>query len=77
MKRFLSASFLALALGIPAFAQHPILCCDYNGDHVTIVGADGMPNPNPLTPPAQCAATKGCSFLADFQFVAQRVQVAN
>jgi hypothetical protein len=48
---------------------------DANGD--TIVGPDGMPTPNPLAPPAQCANTKGCSFLADFQFVAQRVQVAN
>jgi hypothetical protein len=48
---------------------------DANGD--AIVGADGLPTPDPLTPPEQCANTKGCSFLADFQFVAQRIQVAN
>jgi hypothetical protein len=42
-----------------------------------IVGADGLPSPNPLTNPALCATTKGCAFLADFQFVAQRIQVEN
>lgn len=42
-----------------------------------IVGADGLPSPNPLTSPALCAGTTGCTFLADFQFVAQRIQVEN
>jgi hypothetical protein len=48
---------------------------DANGN--AIVGSDGLPTPNPLTPPALCANQKGCSFLADFQFVAQRIQVEN
>jgi hypothetical protein len=48
---------------------------DANGN--AIVGGDGLPTPNPLTPPAQCATTKNCTFLADFQFIAQRIQVEN
>ncbi len=42
------------------------------------VGPDGLPTPNPLTNPGQCAATQpagACAHLADFSFVAQRIQV--
>lgn len=34
---FLGTLFLAGGM----MAQHPILCCDYNGDHVSVVSADG------------------------------------
>ena len=34
---FLTTAFCATSLQ----AQHPFICCDYNGDHVTIVSADG------------------------------------
>jgi hypothetical protein len=43
-----------------------------------IVGPDGLPSPNPLTNPAQCATTTpagACAHLADFSFIAQRIQV--
>lgn len=43
-----------------------------------IVGPDGMPSPNPLTNPALCATTQpagACAHLADFSFIAQRIQV--
>ena len=41
MKRELMsiAAVSALFLAGSAFAQHPILCCDYNGDHVSVVDA--------------------------------------
>jgi hypothetical protein len=45
-----------------------------------IVGGDGLPSPNPLTSPALCASTTpagACAHLADFSFVAQRIQVEN
>lgn len=44
------------------------------------VGQDGLPSPNPLTPPGLCAATLplgACAHLADFSFIAQRIQVEN
>lgn len=37
MKTLLALLLLATA----AHAQHPLLCCDYGGDHVTILSADG------------------------------------
>lgn len=52
------------------------LYTDANGN--VIVGPDGLPSPNPLTNPTQCATTlpaNSCSHLADFSFVAQRIQV--
>ena len=48
MKRFslslsISAATLVLTLAAAplAHAAHPMLCCDYNGDHVSIVSAEG------------------------------------
>lgn len=49
---------------------------DANGN--VIVGPDGLPSPNPLTNPAQCATTLpagSCAHLADFSFIAQRIQI--
>src|SRR4051812_10526306 len=36
-------AFLAVftLLATSAFAQRPLLCCDYSGGHVTVLGADG------------------------------------
>lgn len=45
-----------------------------------IVGGDGLPSPNPLNNPALCASTVpagSCAHLADFSFIAQRIQVEN
>lgn len=35
------ASFAAILLASSAWAQRPIVCCDYGGGHVSILGADG------------------------------------
>lgn len=57
---------------------HAFLYSYTNSTGAVIVGPDGLPSPNPLTNPAQCGTTVpvgSCAHLADFSFVAQRIQV--
>jgi hypothetical protein len=39
-----------------------------------IIGPDGLPTPNPLSPPEQCATQAGCTSLGTFKFIAKRVK---
>jgi hypothetical protein len=48
------------------------LYTDANGK--AILGPDGLPTPNPLSPPAQCAIQAGCTRLGTFKFLAKRVK---
>jgi hypothetical protein len=40
-----------------------------------IVDSDGLPTPSPLSPPAQCSTTPGCTHMGIFTFKARRVNV--
>src|SRR5437660_3757642 len=70
----LRAAFLSLVLTVSAQAAHPFLCCDYNGDKVCVVSADGKIEWElPLKKPQDCWLLPNGNFL--FAYVGGAVEV--
>jgi hypothetical protein len=62
------------ALALPARASHPFLCCDYNGDKVALVGADGQIQwEYPLKHPQDCWLLPNGNYL--FAYVGGAIEL--